>query len=122
MQNAECRMQNAGVCDLVAYPLCNQTVTRYRKVGDAVERRVLNGCFYRYSDHADEEQFLRKFLLICPGAEAIRPGDRVFDGIGPEQVQWETFLPVNVPGLSEAAYAAPWHWQGEIAHWEAGRK
>lgn len=104
------------------YPLCDRTVTLYRQEEDRVSRRVLEGCFYRFEDAQNQERFTRKFLLIRPGAEEIRPGDRVFDGIGPEEVSWENFLPVNVPGLSEAAYAAPWHWEGKIAHWEAGRK
>ena len=107
---------------MLSYPLCDRTVTLYRRTAAGAERRVLKGCFYRFEDMADGERFVRKFLLIWPGAEEIRPGDRVFDGIGPEQVVWEDFLPVNVPGLSEAAYAAPWHWAGKIAHWEAGRK
>ena len=104
------------------YPLCDRTVTVYRNENGQVNRRVLTGCFYRYEDVLTEDRFTRKFLLIRPGAEAFRPGDRIFEGIGPEQVDWERFLPVAVPGLSEAAYATPWHWQGEIAHWEAGRK
>lgn len=107
---------------MLTYPMCDRTVTVYRRVGDAVERRVLEGCFYRYQDTVGEEQFVRKFLLIWPGQEAIRPGDRVLDGVGPETVCWEEFLPVNVPGLAEAAYAAPWYWEGKISHWEAGRK
>ena len=104
------------------YPLCTQTVTLYRPVGNTVERRVLYGCFYRYEDIAENDRFLRKFLLIRPGAVEIRPGDRVFDGIGPEQVVWEKFLPICVPGLSEVDYAAPWRVDGQIVHWEAGRK
>ena len=107
---------------MLAYPLCDRTVTVYRLEKGQVHRRVLTQCFYRYEDVAAEDRFTRKFLLICPGTEALRPGDRIFDGIGPEQVDWAQFLPVAVPGLSEAAYAAPRHWQGSIAHWEAGRK
>lgn len=104
------------------YPLCDRTVTVYRREGSAVARRVLEGCFYRYEDVSREERFVRKFLLIWPGAGDIRPGDRVFDGVGPEDVAWEEFLPVNVPGLSEVAYAAPRHFMGQLHHWEAGRK
>lgn len=103
-------------------PICDRTVTVYRKEGNSITRRVLTDCFYRYEDTENTQQFSRKFLLIVPGAEEIRPGDRVFEGIGPEQILWDTFLPINVPGLSEAAYAAPWYWEAEISHWEAGRK
>lgn len=107
---------------MLGYPLCDRTVTLYRRVGDKVERRVLEGCFYHYEDQTDGERFVRKFLLIWSGTEDLCVGDRVFDGIGPEQVVWEEFLPVNVPGLSEAAYATAWYWESRIAHWVAGRK
>ena len=58
----------------------------------------------------------------CFHRGAFCPGDRIYDGVGPEQVVWESFLPVNVPGLSELAYATPWYWEGEYSHWEAGRE
>ena len=106
---------------MVTYPMCNQTVTLYRRVGDTVQRRVLHGCFYRYEDRLSQDRFVRRFTLICPGIQDVLPGDRVFDGIGPEQVDWESFLPVNVPGLAEAAFAGPWHLGGKVVHWEAGR-
>ena len=102
--------------------MCDQTVTLYRRVGDSVQRQVLDGCFYRFEDSAAEDRFTRKFLLICPGNREIRPGDRVLEGIGPEDVVWAEFLPIAVPGLGEVAYAAPWRWDGKIVHWEAGRK
>ena len=111
-----------------AYPMCCQTVTIYRKEGAAVTRRVVRDCYYRYADTLTEAEqgvrFVRKFLLIQPGQERICPGDRVLEGEGPQVTadRWETFVPVNVPGLSQAAYAAPWHWEGQICHWEAGRK
>lgn len=102
--------------------MCDRTVTLYRLEDGQVRRQVLEGCFYWYKDVLDTERFARKFVLIWPGESPIRPGDRIFDGIGPEEVVWEEFLPVNVPGLSQVAYAAPWHWEGKISHWEAGRK
>ena len=107
---------------MLDYSLCDRTVTLYRRVSDTVARRVLEGCFYRYEDRVTEDRFVRTFLLIHPGSEEICPGDRVFDGVGPETVNWEAFLPVQIPGLSQVAYAAPWYWDGKIAHWEAGRK
>ena len=107
---------------MLAYPLCDRTVTLYRQQDVQVIRQVLHGCFYRYEDVAEDDRFVRKFLLIRPGAGELRPGDRVFDGIGPEEVVWAEFLPVNVPGLSQAEYAAPHYFDGNIAHWEAGRK
>ena len=107
---------------MLSYPLCNQTITLYRPADDGVQRQVLEGCFYRYEDRVTEDRFVRKFILICPGKTEVRPGDRIFDGIGPESVVWAEFLPISVAGLSQADYAAPWYWEGKIAHWEAGRK
>jgi hypothetical protein len=110
------------------YPVCHQTVTVYRKEGDTVIRRVAHGCYYRFEDHLTEDlqglRFVRKFLLIQPGENPIYPGDRVIEGEGPVITarQWDTFVPAVVPGLSQAAYAAPWHWAGQVQHWEAGRK
>ena len=110
------------------YPVCHQTVTVYRKEGGTVTRRVAYGCYYRFEDHLLEDaqglRFVRKFLLIQPGKEKILPGDRIVEGIGPnvDVSQWDKFEPACVPGLSQVAYVAPWHWEGEIQHIEAGRK
>ena len=63
--------------------------------------------------------------IVCRSDKEITlPGDRVLEGEGPVITadRWDTFLPAAVPGLSQLAYAAPWHWEGEIQHWEAGRK
>ena len=110
------------------YSMCDQTVTVYHKEGDTVARRVAHGCYYRFEDSLSEDvrglQFRRKFLLIQPGQAQIFPGDRILEGEGPviDESKWDRFLPSVVPGLSEAAYAAPWHWEGRICHYEAGRK
>lgn len=112
----------------ISYALCDQTVTVYHRQGDTVQRRVASGCFYRFEDHLTEDEnglrFVRKFLLIQPGPVPVHPGDRILEGEGPAVTadRWDRFLPVTVPGLSEVAYAAPWHWEGRICHWEAGRK
>ena len=102
-------------------PMCDQMVTVYRRVKDQIIRFVLEGCFYRYRDVVTEDRFERKFVLIGPGEEPLRAGDRVFDGIGPETVCWEEFLSVNVPGLSQVQYAEPYFFLGKLHHWEAGR-
>ena len=110
------------------YPMCHQTVTVYHKEGDTVTRRVAHGCYYRFEDHLEETEvglrFHRKFLLIQPGDTPISPGDRIIEGNGPKVTgeNWDRFVPVRVPGLSQAAYAAPWHWEGKVQHYEAGRK
>lgn len=113
----------------VDYSLCCQRVTVYRKTADSVLRTELDGCCLQWQEQEDSDvlgrRTERKFLLIQPGAaQQVFPGDRVYDGIGPEitMSQWPNFLPVQVPGLGEVAYAAPYYWQGIFCHTEAGRK
>ena len=106
----------------MVYPMCRQTVTLYRNTEKGVLRRVISGCFYRWEDKLENAMFTRKFLLIQPGQEEILPGDRIYDGVGPENVDWERFIPVQEAGLSQVEYATPWRLDGEITHWEAGRK
>lgn len=109
------------------YPLCNRTVTVYRKEGGAVTRFVLDRCYYHYETAMLEtEEGLRmdrKCLMVVPGNDFIpQVGDRVMEGVGPETVDWDSFLPVFVPGLSELNYSLPQHWLGQHCHTEAGRK
>lgn len=112
---------------MLDYSLCNQTVTVYRMGHKGLERIVVDGCHYVWEDHLTPEiaggQPERKFLLIMPGSMLrVFVGDRIFNGEGPEEVDWQTFLPVNVPGLSIAAYTKACWWGGDICHIEAGRK
>ena len=110
----------------MAYPLCCQQATLYRKTPEGVLRQVLEGCFLRWqdtlSDGENGPRFQRKFLLIVPGAADIRPGDRVIEGDGAEVADWDSFLPVTVPGLCQVQYAMAHKWQGQVCHVEAGRK
>lgn len=106
------------------YSLCCQTVTVYRMGG---HREVLENCRYAWEDRLLREEtgnrWERTFLLIVPGEEQkVFPGDRVYPGIGPESVDWNAFLPVNTPGLSEASYAKLCFWQDRPVHTEAGRR
>ena len=104
-------------------PLCNQTVTLYRHTAIGVERRVITGCFYSWQREVTAEGLEQTgFLLVLPPEASVQIGDRVFDGIGPEAVAWEAFLPVNTPGLSQVAYVKPCYFQGKLHHTEAGRK
>jgi len=58
-----------------------------------------------------------------PGeSQQVFPGDRVYEGVGPIEVDWDTFIPVLVEGLGEVAYATAYYWQGDFCHTEAGRK
>lgn len=110
------------------YSLCNQTVTLYRCRGGKIDRQVRNDAFYvwQVGTVADELGTRQETLctLILPGDPSLRPGDRVYDGIGPEitESQWPHFLPVSIPGLGEINYVRPCRWQGRICHTEAGRK
>ena len=105
--------------------LRDRTVTVYHPTEEGVQRRVLEDCFYQYQDVRREtpegiwEE--RTFLLLIPGMDPIEPGDRVFDGVGPETVAWESFVPANVPGLSQAAHVTRYD-VGPLCHTEAGRK
>lgn len=108
------------------YGLCNQTVTLYRRRGDTVSRQVVEGASFLYgAEQAADHLGTRRetpFQLIIPGDAQLQPGDRVYDGIGPEEVDWDTFLPVTVPGLVEAEYVEEHRWQGDICHTRAGRR
>ena len=103
-----------------------QTVTLYRNAPEGITRQVLQGCFYSWRiEQTEDAQGVRqqtKFLLVIPGGCDIRPGDRVFDGIGPERVDWARFLPVNVAGLSQVAYVTPCYFGSVLCHTEAGRR
>ena len=108
---------------LLDYSLCDRTVTVYRFSKNKLQRLVVEGCYYAYEDGLDQNGFQRKFLLIMPGdCQRVFAGDRIFDGVGPEDVDWKCFIPVEVAGLSEVAYTRPWFYGGSIQHVEAGRK
>lgn len=102
-----------------------KTVTVYHAAEDGVVRRVLEDCVYQHRVVRQESPAgvfeERKFLLLIPGLDSIVPGDRVYDGVGPEEVDWETFLPATVPGLSQVAYVTRYD-AGPLRHTEAGRK
>lgn len=107
---------------LLDYALCRQTVTVYRFEDGRLQRLVVDGCYYAWEDRR-EGGFDRKFLLVMPGnTQRVFVGDRIYDGVGPEAVDWKDFIPVKVAGLSEVAYVRPWFWEGRMEHLEAGRK
>ena len=107
-------------------PLCTQTVTLYRRQNNAVQRRVVTGCYYDWkliSTNAPEGQRRdTAFLLILPPGESVQPGDRIYDGIGPENVDWQTFLPSMVQGLSQATWVRPCYVGSSLHHTEAGNQ
>ena len=111
------------------YMLCCQPVTVYRYQNGQVLRQVAENCHFiwtqRQKTSAAGTRRDTDFLLIMPGdVQRVFPGDRVFDGIGPEITgeQWPSFLPVQVAGLAEVGYVTPCYWEGQLCHIEAGRK
>ena len=109
------------------YSLCNQTVTLYRRVGTSVQRWEEANCFYQWQQSQQQGvSGVRRdtsFLLVLPGLRReILPGDRVFNGVGPLEVDWAAFVPAAVSGLSEVGYVQPFFWEGKLCHVEAGRK
>lgn len=111
------------------YPLCRQKVTIYRRKGQSVLRQVFDNCYYQWQDCLREAEegtrMERKFLLVIPGdVQTVFPGDRIFEGEGPQITitEWADFIPVKVAGLSEAAYATCRSSGSNICHTEAGRK
>lgn len=105
------------------YSLCHQTVTLYRKTG---ERWVIPNAYLSAKIAAPAEAYgksmEKKFLLIIPGDSPLFPGDRIYAGIGPEEVEWKSFVPAAVPALFEAGFVKPCFWEGSITHWEAGNR
>lgn len=109
------------------YPLCDQTVTVYRKEGDKVCRQVAYGCYFSYQDSLVQEvtgtQPRRSFLLVMPGStQRVFPGDRICAGEGPviQAEDWDRFLPVLVPGLVETQWVKTYCLDGQMCHAEAG--
>lgn len=102
------------------YTLCDRTVTVYRQAENKVSRQEYQAYLEveEGSTHPEGAP-VRNFLLVIPGPEGqVRPGDRVFPGIGPKEVDWEAFLPIHVPGLLEVGRVR--HYRlGEICHTEA---
>ena len=109
------------------YSVCCQKVTVYRKTPQGIVRFEIPDCFLQWHEEITQEQLgrqqERRFLLVQPGeSQLVFPGDRVYEGVGPIEVDWDTFIPVLVEKLGEVAYTTAYHWQGEFCHTEAGRK
>ena len=104
------------------YSLCDQIVTVYRKG----IRQVVSGVCLQTKVSTTQKSYgksLEKtFRLIIPGDFPLQPGDRIYAGVGPENVDWKTFVPALVPQLYECAFAKPCCWDGRVTHWEAGNR
>ena len=107
------------------YPLCDQTVTVYRPEGKAVQRQVLHGCYFQWTQRlvweATGYRQERAFLLVVPGQELrVFPGDRVLPGEGPQVADWDGFVPERVEGLVQVGWVKPCYLEGKLCHTEAG--
>lgn len=112
----------------VEYGLFEQTVTVYRMADGQVSRKEYGGAYLQMQTQAQWDaqgrEWERKFLLILPGEDVVlAPGDRVYDGIGPQITaeQWSRFIPALVDGLGQIRYVKPYFGQGFLSHTEAGR-
>ena len=107
--------------------LFDRTVTLYRKEKNGIIRQVVENCYLERKDVAETDlsglRRDRKFLLILTGDARVYPGDRIFEGFGPEigLEQWGEFIPVAVPELMEVAFTKAYYVGDEISHVEAGR-
>ena len=113
----------------IEYLFCDRTVTVYRKEQGQVKRLVVENCFYHHQLVQREtgygKRLDRLFLLVMPGQhQRVFPGDRIYDGVGPAagDIDWGSFVPAAVEGLSQVAYVTPYYFGGRLHHWEAGRK
>jgi len=102
-------------------PLFDGVVTVYRPN----HRQVVTDCHYRWEQQqAESPEGLRRKtvcrLYVTGKGYFPQIGDRIYPGEGPEQINWEMFLPVNVEGLSQIDWVRPCYLFGELHHVEAG--
>ena len=111
------------------YQMCNQTVTVYHWDGGAnYTRKVIDNAFLDLKKTQNVDKTGRKdangFLLVVPGSvAAVSVGDKVFVGVGPEiatREAWAAFVPSKVNGLVVVKTVDTKHWNGVVAHTEAG--
>ena len=104
------------------YSLCDQTVTLYGIREGVLLRRVAENCRLAVTEGIHEsvhgKSRLRTFLLIIPGDFDLRPGDRICAGVGPEEVNWQTFVPAFTDGVYEVGRVKKLLWEGEVTHIE----
>lgn len=101
-----------------------ETVTVYRMTPQGLVRQVLANCHYSHTHkkmtYERLERQHRACLLIAPGKADLQVEDRVYPGVGPETVDWDSFLPVTVPGLSRIGWVRTVAVDGRVHHTEAG--
>lgn len=112
------------------YRLCNQTVTVYHEEGGEVTRTYHPKAYldFKKTENTDRtgQSEANGFLLVIPGStQAVRIGDKVFHGVGPEVPQdaqnwWRTFVPAKVDGLVVVKTVDCKYFGGKMVHTEAG--
>lgn len=115
-------------CDLFT-----QTVTVYRREENEVRRTVLQGVHWQRSRRSVPENGGTRtgvmLLLVIPAAAGVpgqdylaAPGDRVFDGEGPQLTfsDWPAFVPAADDRISVLEYVTPFTLRGRLHHVEAG--
>lgn len=104
------------------YSLCDQTVTLYGIREGVRLRRVAENCHLAVRQGLSEDihgkSRRNQFLLIIPGDADLQPGDRVYQGIGPETVDWQSFVPAFTPQLYEIGRVQRQYWDGQVCHVE----
>ena len=106
------------------HPLCDQTVTLYRRQGDSLCRQVLTDCYFRYETALQHQGTVpgltRPFRLLTE--QEVKIGDRIFPGVGPEIApeDWAGFLPERQEGLCQVSRVKPRCFPGQAGYYDAG--
>ena len=107
--------------------LWRQTFTIDHKTEEGVSRTVCDRAYldFRKNRNVDKtgSRETNSFLLVIPGeTQAVRIGDKVKSGVGPEVGTdgWAQFIPAKVPGLVVVQYVDPKYWDDGMVHTEAG--
>ena len=112
----------------VDYRLCNQTVTVYHRDGENYTQTVHKQAFLDFKktqtvDRVGAHEAI-SFLLVIPGStQAVFPGDKVLQGVGPtvaDRESWADMIPTKVLGLCVVQYVDCKYWAGRMVHTEAG--
>lgn len=97
--------------------LLGQTVTLYRVGGT---RTVMDHCSFFpqksiTTDHTGTA-LQKGFTLIVRGAQDIRVGDRIVEGIGPD-AEFEELIP-QLTDAYTVTTVKPFFWNGKVSHME----
>lgn len=110
-----------------SYDKCNQTVTVYHQNADKTIIRTVyeKNSFLDFRKNENVEKIgsteVNSFLLVIHSSTTtLYNQDKVFLGVGPEAIDWASFIPTKVAGLVVIKYVDPKYWQGTQCHVEAG--